>query len=288
VRAALFVCTVVAWSASAHAETVDELAQRGEALAKQGEWTQAIAAFKAADAVRPRARHACLIGLAYLRREQWAEAELFLTTCRERASASDPLPEWIDEADAQLRTKLAASGTAAVAIAVAPVDANAQIKFSGFAPDESFAPRMIHLAPGRYSILVTAPGYRTVERVLVVGSAAPQLVTIELRSASARNLVPLAIGGVGLAILAGGFAYDTIVVQPIRTDIANAKTIAFYDDRRAALATPRAITIAMWSVGGAAIAVAAVLRATAFGRHAPRVDASPTRGGGVVSLEWTR
>ncbi len=288
-RAALLAVVVIGASpGGARADPVDELERRGEELAKQGEWTQAIDTFKAADAAKPRASHACLIGLAYLRREQWAQAELYLTTCHERANAADPLPSWIDEADAQLRTKLATSGAAPVAIAVAPADAHARIKVSGLSPDESFTPRMIHLAPGRYSILVSAPGYQAEERTLVITDAQARVVTFELRQTAARNGVPILLASAGLALVAGGFAYDEAVVQPIRSDLASTKTIAFYEQRRSDLATARGLTIAMWSVGGTAILTGLVLRATVFARHAPQIEAAPVRGGAVVSVEWSR
>src|SRR5260221_4772999 len=138
----------------ARADDVDDLVVQGEALAKQAEWSRAITAFKAADAQRPRAKHACLIGLAYTRRELWAEAELFLSVCRQRASTGDPLPEWIAEAEGQLAAKLAASNAAPVAIATDPASAPAVMSVSSFAPDEKFPARTIHLAPGVHVVHV--------------------------------------------------------------------------------------------------------------------------------------
>src|ERR1700733_8442606 len=88
---------------SARADEVSDLEARGEQLAKSSEYTQAIAAFKAADLRRPRAVHACMIGLAYLRRELWPQAELFLASCEKRASPGDQPPGWIDAAEHQLR-----------------------------------------------------------------------------------------------------------------------------------------------------------------------------------------
>jgi MYXO-CTERM domain-containing protein len=54
-------CVLVASSAArvAHADDVTDLEAKGEQLAKQSEYTQAIAAFKEADLHKPRALHAC-------------------------------------------------------------------------------------------------------------------------------------------------------------------------------------------------------------------------------------
>ena len=88
-RTAIVVAALCAVSSIVRADEIDELVAKGQELAKQSEWTQAIDAFKQADAKRPRALHACMIGLAYTRRELWPDAELFFARCHARASASD-------------------------------------------------------------------------------------------------------------------------------------------------------------------------------------------------------
>src|SRR4051812_16006045 len=95
VRALAFVVALVVGAAAVAAETPAELSARGEQLAKEGRFSEAITAFKAADAVEPRAKHACLIALAYTRRELWPQAEIFLDLCRTRATATDPVPDWV-------------------------------------------------------------------------------------------------------------------------------------------------------------------------------------------------
>ena len=86
---------------------VDALVAEGEALAKAGNFSAATEKWKSADKVLPRAKHACLIGLAYTRREYWPQAEVFFARCRQNASASDPVPTWLDAAEKQLEEKLA-------------------------------------------------------------------------------------------------------------------------------------------------------------------------------------
>src|SRR5207244_1267948 len=99
VRHVLLLCAVAIPCRLAFADDVADLEARGQELAKASEYSQAIEVFKQADAKRPRAAHACMIGLAYLRRELWPQAELFLALCEHRAVPGDQPPDWIDEAE---------------------------------------------------------------------------------------------------------------------------------------------------------------------------------------------
>src|SRR4051812_38168470 len=114
----LVVAATLALHGSARADEADDLATQGEELARRAEYAQAIEKFKAADRARPRALHACMIGLAYLRRQLWPQAEVFLARCRKRAVGTDTLPEWMADAEAQLTTQLASAPVTAVEIIV--------------------------------------------------------------------------------------------------------------------------------------------------------------------------
>src|SRR5688572_8864518 len=98
---AIVVAGLLAASGLAAADDREELQAKGEQLAKDGRFVEAIDAFKAADLIQPRASHACLIALAYTRRELWPQAELFLSVCHHRAKGGDPLPEWVPLAEQQ-------------------------------------------------------------------------------------------------------------------------------------------------------------------------------------------
>jgi hypothetical protein len=291
--------------APARADAVDDLVARGEELARTGEFSQAIAAFKAADAQRPRAKHACLIGLAYTRRELWPQAELFLALCRARATADDPLPDWIAAAEAQLATKLAAIDTALVTIIVTPpaAAAAAKVTVSSFEPDERFAPRTIHLTHGTHVIEVTAPGYVTASRELEITSHAPQTVELHLvtpaeqlasQAAAEQKIVekhaspplprlPLVVLGAGGALAVGAAAYQWFAYRPARNKLANAPNTFAYDEAKHVFEVRRAIDIALYSAAAVTVTVGAVLLYK-LRRHAP-VSASIGPTSVMLSLE---
>ena len=166
----LVLAAMCASSQLAFADEAAELVEKGQELGKQGEWTLAIAAFKRAEVLKPKAINACLLGLAYTRRELWAQAELYFARCHARAKAGDEAPEWVADAEATLASKLAAARIPLITITVTP-PTEATIAVYGFEPDETMQPGPHHLSPGRYSIEVAAPGYfkQTREVVVVVG-----------------------------------------------------------------------------------------------------------------------
>jgi hypothetical protein len=120
------------------------------------------------------------------RRELWPQAELFFALCHARATPRDPLPPWIDKAEQQLAAKLAETGAAPITIRVNPLEAKPHISVSSFAPDESFPPRTIHLARGRHVLEISAPGYVSTSREVVVDTSDPRTVVIDLQTTIGR------------------------------------------------------------------------------------------------------
>jgi hypothetical protein len=297
----LLVLTLARW---AHADDVDDLVAKGEALAKQSEFTSAIDTFKQADAIRPRAKHACLIGLVYARRELWPQAELFFARCRSRATDEDPLPKWIDDAQHQLETKLTGAGAAAITIVVTPAEAHPQVTVSSFAPDEVFEPQTIHLAPGHHTLDVTADGFTAASREVVVTTAAPQTITIEMHRPGEtppvvavqppppppppHSLVPAVIVVGGLALGVAGGAFELFVFKPARDQLASAPDAAVYESRRSSFALRRDVTIGLYAGAVAAVAIGVVLRYTVFADSSVTVGATTEHGGGVVTVGWSR
>ncbi len=288
--------TLLGRSAPAVADEVDDLVRAGETFAKQGEWTQAITAFKAADAQRPAAKHACLIGLAYTRRELWPQAEIFFERCRARATTDAPVPEWLDDAERTLAEKLATSRSTAVTITVTPTTTLAQIEVSAFAPDETFSPRTIHLAPGTYTLTALAPNHRTVKQTLVVDGTVPELaielVLVPLADVPrprAPSRVPTSVMGVGGAIVGLGVVHHVLLTRPSRDRLAGS-TNASYDLARDEFLSRRRLTLALYGIGVLSVATGLVLRYTVFKRDQPSVEigATANHGGASVTIGWRR
>ncbi len=274
--------------------TAPELRARGEELAKQGRFTEAIDAFKAADKLESTATHACLIALAYTRRELWPQAEIWLATCQVRANPKDPLPDWAPAEKDQIDQRLAAANVAPVTIAVTPADANAKVTVSSFAPDEQFSPRTIHLPPGKHQIIITAPGYAEVHRDVDVVDKTAHTISVELRRPGAggpaapdhraRNL-----------FVAGGAAAVTSVLTLVWWNREQAALRAantsgdqmMWDTHSPRFDVAEGVTVGLWAVGAGLLVTSAVLKA----RHheeAPAMTFAPLPGGGVVGMGWTR
>ena len=280
--------------------SAQDLQAQGEQLAKDGRFSEAIDAFKAADKQQPTASHACLIALAYTRRELWPQAEIFLARCHERATPADPLPDWVPVAEQQIHDRLATANAAPVTIQVTP--ATAQLAVSSFAPDETFSPRTIHLPPGHHVIIATAPGFETAQKEVAVDSKDPQTVTIDLQPVGQQKPVPkldvpvappppaehhssfgkkLVIGGAVLAgaglITYGWMGYEW---SQLRT-----QDPAKWDAHDGNYSLARGLTIGLWAVGGAAL-VTGLLWPSSPER--PAIAVMPSNGGGMVSVGWSR
>lgn len=304
---ALVACLVVPHVA--RAESAESLRARGEQLARDGRYSEAIDAFKAAEKLEPRARHACLIGLAYLRRELWPQAEIFLAQCEARATAADPVPEWMPAAKQQLAERLASVAVSPVTLEVEPADLDVELAVSSFAPDERFVPRTIHLPPGTHVVLATAAGHRDAQVTVEVTDASPRTVTITLEPVApaqpavsrddatrapavprSRSKVPYAVMGAGAGLAITGAAVHLFLFKPARDDLANAATLPDYEDREAAFDRWRATSIGLYAAGALAIGAGLVLRYTVFDdpSEAPQIAVQPHEGGGLVTVGWTR
>ena len=291
--------------AVAVAESGEELRTRGEQLAKDGRYSEAIDAFKAAEKLEPRARHACFIALAYTRRELWAQAEIFLDTCHKRASPGDPLPEWVPMVDELLKERLALA--APIEIRVEPADADVKLAISSFANDELMKPRTIHLPPGRHVIIATAAGFNDAQKTVEVTDKTPQVVTITLLPIATKGPdvvgqvgghkpapasgIPTYVMAAGAGITVVGAFVHVFAYWPARKDLAKLSgTDSKYDDAEAKWSSRRSITIGIYAVGAATLITGAVLKYTVFkGKESP-VQAAivPQNGGGIFTLEWSR
>jgi len=281
----------------AYAEpTAPELQAEGEQLAKDSRYSEAIDKFKAADKVQPTASHACLIALAYTRRELWPQAEIFLARCHERATPQDPLPDWVPVAEQQIADRLATANAAAVSIDVSPPDAKVLLTVSSFAPDETFAPRTIHLPPGHHVILAEAMGYEPARAEVVIESKEPKRVTIELaKPAGPTKALPappvpheaspwskrllvggLVIGGAGL-VATGFMSYEYFAAKNSAAD---------WDSHIDTYRTSRVAAISLLAVGGG-LAITGYLLHRSDERASVAAVPLP-EGGAMLAVGWQR
>jgi hypothetical protein len=297
---------------------IDGICRRGEGPgrgerageARTADW--AIDSFKAADKLEKRAKHACLIALAYIRRELWPQAEIFLTMCHERANASDPVPDWVPLAEQTLRERLVKAKVAAVKIRIAPesVAGQALIAVSSFEPDELFPPRVVHLTRGKHLITATVEGRKPAQQTIEITDDAPREVLIDFDrkdqiappplgapprpkptpTPAGPSKVPVYVMGAGGAIVLGGIAFHLLAFKPARDDLAATDDPDIYASLEGAFDSRRTTTIALYGVGAATIALGAVLKMTVFKHHerAPITSISPTTGGALVTLGWSR
>ena len=314
---AIVAATVLAGAAVARAQqpTAAQLQAEGEQDAKDGNYAAAIDKFKAADRIEERASHACLIALAYTRRNLWPQAEIFRTECHERVSASDPLPEWMPVADKQIDAAIASANVAAVTIQVEPAEASAQaeVTVSSFAPDEKFPPRTIHLPPGIHQIFATAPGYAEGHQLIEIkdGDKTPRTIVIRLHrpedvagpsavpaepSATAHasggtSRVPwILIGAGGTLAVAGGILHAT-VLRNAYNRLADAKDpTAYMNADNGDYERDRKIVLGLYGAAAVTIGIGVVLKYTVFKHHdeVPAVSFIPGQGGGLVTVGWTR
>ncbi|HUS32436.1 MAG TPA: carboxypeptidase-like regulatory domain-containing protein [Kofleriaceae bacterium] len=300
------VCAIA--SRPAHADEVDDLVTKGEELAKRNEYSQAIAAFKQADAKRPRAAHACMIGLAYMRREAWPQAELFLALCEKRAVPGDQPPDWVDAAHQSLATKLREAQIPAITIEVTPRDVGARLSVSSFTADEVFEPQTIHLAPGKHVIEVTAPGYLRASREVTIEAGVPQTVTFALEKDPAQaptikvapspqpavphrhaSPVPWIVMGTGAVLLGTGLFYDLGVAQESRDRLASTKELDAYNVLLPEYRTQRNVTFGLLGAGVVVAGVGVALKLTVFkSREAPQVSASVSGESASIVVGWQR
>jgi hypothetical protein len=292
----------------AHADGAAEKVKAGEELAKQSRWTEAIESFKAADKISPRASHACLIALAYIRRELWPQAEVFLNLCHQRATASDPVPDWVQLAETQLRERLANQKVAPVNIRIVPetLAKRAMFSVSSWAPDELFSPTTIHLPRGKHLITATVDGRPAIEQQIEITDNAPREIILDfdhrsedkpvrplmVHGARRSKLAPNVITGIGGAALIGGVAYHLLAFKKTRDDLAAATAAgdtAAYDALSDRFDARRRNTILLYGAGTVLVATGIVLRYTLFhDPEAPVAALAVTPGGAVATVEWHR
>jgi hypothetical protein len=302
---------LVAAAGPAAADQRGDLQAKGEQLAKEGRFGEAIDQFKAADRIEPRASHACLVALAYTRKEQWPQAELFLALCHKRATPTDPLPEWVPEAEKQLKDRLASARVTEVTIEVKPADANPRVTVSSFAPDEVFEPQTIHLPLGTHVVFAKADGYADKQYTLEIKDRSPQHVVIDLAAPTPTDNNPMVLPEVpeqppahqpsrlGMYVMIGGGVVGVLGVishismaakrNKIDEDKTEGLTADEWEAGKPAFESARTRTIILYAVSAGALVTGYLLHRKAKNESAVQVGAAPLpEGGAYVSLEWAR
>ena len=284
--------------------TAADLQAQGEQLAKDGKYTEAIDSFKAADKLQATAAHACLIALAYTRRELWPQAEIWLSQCQVRANPqTDPLPDYAAAEQDQINQRLAAANVAPVEIEVQPPGVGARVTVSSFAPDEQFSPRTIHLPPGIHQIIVSAPGYRDGQQLLDIKDKTPQHVVIKLLKPEQQQALPpppppsgptvkpdrtpYYVLGAGGALALTGVALHLFYYKPLH-DKLETNDIMTYNTYSSDFDTAREVTIGVYVGAAIVLGIGTYLKVSQKTSESTTVGIAPARGGGMVSLEWSR
>jgi hypothetical protein len=302
VRWSLLIALVASVGArSANAGTPEELVAEGKELATAGELSRAILKFKEADASQPTAEHACLIGLAYTRRELWSQAEIFFALCKRRSTSGDALPEWTDEAVTLLQTKLAAPelGLAPIEIRVEPAVPETRVNVAGFPADEAFPPQTIHLGAGTYELTATAPGRADTRARVTVTNNAPQVVTLTLPEPPAKTPPPpppppprmwstkLWIGsGIAAAVGVGLHLWASNVRSTLQ-DARDHGDAARWDKHATKFQVLRGTAIGAYGLAAIGLAFAVVTHRRESER-APSVTTNIDEDGVFVGVSWQR
>jgi hypothetical protein len=290
-RAVALVMCLVATAHVAHADPrADALRTKGEELARQGQYRDAIGAFKAANQYEPSAANTCSITLAYARLELWPQTEIWLDRCH-AASQNGAAPAWLPQLEELFKLRIVGPTISPVTISVEPKSAQATVSVSDFELDESFAPRTIHLSKGRHAIAVSAPGYDPASSSIVIEDGSPRVVVIKLYEPGKDPAKQVRSEGKPLLIagaITGGIAVASYGVMALSWYKLH-HNIGFAGGYETAYDWTRVTSLSFF-------AVSAGLLAVGYYRHLHSPHPSDTQvgvaplpeGGGLVTLGWQR
>ena len=315
---------IAALPAVAEADQRADLQAKGEQLAKDGRYGDAIEQFKAAEKIEHRATHACLIALAYTRRQLWSQADLWLTRCHQPAPG-ETMPDWTRVANDQILSSLTKANLADVTLVVEPATAtDVQLTLSGFAPDEQFEPHTIRVPLGTTVIFARAKGYADTQQVIQVQDRSPKRIVITLRPERAAPIettkpapptpppvaqppVPPAQvvttapqplhGKPGMALITAGSAAIAlgagahIWMAYERGKLVDANRVddrAAYDAHSTRFDVARIAAIGLYATGAALVITGIVKRTSHHAEARATVSALPLAGGAFVSIGWQR
>ncbi len=180
-------------------DVADALVRDGARLGEAGQWDDAIARFRAAEAAFPRALHDCNIGLAYVRSQRPHLGWTWLGRCQSRAT--EPLPAWVETRRREALATLRKGNFAPVDIVLTPSHATFAIDtlpddvFATTAsPGAAFATATLWLPFGTHTIDITADGFSSMRREIAVDAREALRVEVSLVPAPTVAMPPIPIG----------------------------------------------------------------------------------------------
>ena len=305
-RLAIVLACLAATTRPAHADAkadADALVREGATLAGAGKLDDAIARFKAAEALFPRALHQCNLGVAYAKLKRPDRAHRYFTTCRTASTAA----EWktISATAEAVEKELKQGGYAPLTLVIDPGDA--LVTASTLADDEAFTARDITrlwvplgdvtiratrdgLGPQTTSITVDKPTTVTLT-LYPAPTAVPSVAQPEPPSTGSgqaqpvssssfpRRTIAYATLGAGAALLATGVWAHLSALD--RLD--HAETLPpgpAFDDATDAYHSRRTLAYALYAVGAATAGVGTYL----FLTSGSSATVTPTDDGATVWL----
>jgi len=244
----------------------DRLVAEGAALGQRGDWDGAILRFEQADALFPRAIHACNIGLAHARANRPEKALVNLGACQARAT--EPLPPWVARRTSEARDALSKGAFAPLELLSATPGLHIVVSHYG---DASFTPPVTLWLPlGEHHLIASAPGKVTRDEVLTVASKAALRKDITLDDVPVVVPEPVESGPVESGPVESG----PVVPDPIEPHPIALTTVIAPDPKPAPDLTPAWVTI---GVGGACVVTGTIFYGLALGTqsHAERTDPGP-------------
>jgi hypothetical protein len=282
----------------ASASPADDLVTEGQALARQGRIGDALAKFREADQLEPRAVHSCLLGLAYLRGGALGNAEISFATCHRRAG-TETLPPWVAKEEADLAQKLTSSELGTISLTVSPSITELAVPAL---LDGAWFPvtTTLHIPAGSHRIAARQSDGSEVSTVVEVKAREnsttelPPAPTppktepssparVEVSPPARPSPLPKIVLAVGGASVVAGVLVHALAVRPAYNDLDRAMTGDEYDQKLPAYELRRNVTVALYGVGAVALITGALLYARQPS-DGPRISAQVGASGGSVVL----
>jgi hypothetical protein len=172
-------------------DRADALVREAASRGKANDWDGAIAAFREAEALYPRAIHDCNIGLAFMRSARPHMAWVYLGRCQVRAT--DALPPWVDTMRRDALTAMRDGAWAPIEVTATPHTATVSVDAL---PQEVFTPTAgtlsLWLPHGQHTLRVTAPNHVAETRLVTVAGRDPTRISVALSPAPVTRPEPVA------------------------------------------------------------------------------------------------